>query len=44
MTDHCMNDIYEQCFSDCPNCPRAVRTDEDIDWERFDEEEDDDSL
>ena len=22
MTDHCMNDIFEQCFHDCPNCPR----------------------
>ena len=22
MYDHCMNDVFEQCFHDCPNCPR----------------------
>ena len=22
MYDHCMNDIFEQCFHDCPNCPQ----------------------
>ena len=44
MSEPCMTDIFEECFRDCPNCPRAVRTDEDIDWDRFDEEDDDDSL
>lgn len=28
MSDHCMNDIFEQCFHDCPNCPQALYLDE----------------
>ena len=24
MSTYCMYDRYEQCFSDCPGCPREV--------------------
>ena len=43
MSDACMIDLFDECFHDCPNCPRA-RTDAETDWDRFEEEDDDDSL
>lgn len=39
-----MTDIFEECFRDCPNCPRFRNADEETDWDRLAEEEYDDSL
>lgn len=44
MSEPCMTDIFEECFRDCPNCPRALGADAETDWDRFEEEDDDDSL
>ena len=22
MSDHCIIDVFEECFHDCPNCPQ----------------------
>ena len=44
MSDACMIDPFDECFHDCPNCPRAVDADAETDWDRLAEEDDDDSL
>lgn len=23
MSDHCIIDVFEECFHDCPNCPQC---------------------
>lgn len=32
MNEHCMTDIFEECFRDCPNCPRAMYKADDDGW------------
>lgn len=32
MSEHCMTDIFEECFRDCPNCPRAMYKADDDGW------------
>ena len=44
MSDACMIDPFDECFHDCPNCPRAVDADAETDWDSLAEEDDDDSL
>lgn len=40
MSRACMKDRFEECFEDCPNCPRADHSEPDPDeeYERYREE------